>query len=57
MPPRMPEEPEELEELELEELEGAEGAEGADGFSCAFDPKKDPKKELAFSRADVPDSL
>lgn len=56
MPPRMPEEPEEL-ELELEELEGAEGAEGADGFSCAFDPKKDPKKELAFSRADVPDSL
>lgn len=54
MPPRMPEEPEELEELELEELEGAEGA---DGFSCAFDPKKDPKKELAFSRADVPDSL
>ena len=55
MPPRMPEEPEELEALELElELEGAEGA---DGFSCAFDPKKDPKKELAFSRADVPDSL
>lgn len=54
MPPRMPEEPE---ELELEELEGAEGAEGADGFACAFDPKKDPKKELAVSRADVPDSL
>lgn len=51
MPPRMPEELEEIEELE------AEGAEGPDGFSFVFDPKIDPKKELAVSRADVPESL
>lgn len=54
MPPRMPET---LEAEGAEGGEGAEGAEGPDGFSFVFDPKIDPKKELAFSRADVPESL